>query len=113
MKKGAPQARAVSDRWHVVKNLVDEDNKKISEDTRVFQKRWIDESRRRVNKKITIVRDGRESVYEESVRMYSLREMTDMLSKAGLRLMETYGDFAGSEYSQDTPRMVLIGEKNG
>jgi len=43
--------------------------------------------------------------------MYSHGEIRDMLLAAGLKLTETYGDFAGSEYTQDSPRMILIGQK--
>ena len=96
---------------HVTKNLVRRDEKEISEGIRVIQERWIDLSPRRVNKKITLFRNGEKSVHRESVRMYSYNEMKDMLSKAGLKLMETYGDFTGSEHTQDSPRMIFIGEK--
>jgi SAM-dependent methyltransferase len=96
---------------HVAKNLVERDEKEISEDLYVIQERWIDASSRRVNKKLTLIKDNEESTYGESVRMYSHEGMRDMLLEAGLSLTETYGDFAGSEYTQDSPRMILIGEK--
>jgi len=96
---------------HVVRNLVKRDEREISKGIYVVQERWIDASPRRINKKITLIRGGKESTYRESVRMYSHREMKDMLMMAGLRLTETYGDFASSEYSQDSPRMILIGKK--
>jgi len=82
-----------------------------AEGLHIIQERWIDASTRRINKKITMIRNGKESAYRESVRMYSYREIRDMLSMAGLKLTETYGDFDGSEYTQDSPRMILIGEK--
>ena len=95
----------------VARNLVEKDEKEISEGLHIIQERWIDTSTRRINKKITMIRNGKESVYKESVRMYSHREIRDMLSMTGLKLTETYGDFDGSEYTQDSPRMILIGEK--
>lgn len=95
----------------VAANLVERDEKDISDSIHVIQERWIDASPRRINKKITLIRDGEESTYRESVRMYSHQEMKDMLSKAELKLTETYGDFADSEYTQDSPRMVLMGER--
>jgi SAM-dependent methyltransferase len=96
---------------HVVEGLVKRDEKELSEGVYVIQDRWIDETARRINKEITLIRDGRESTYRESVRMYNHREMKGMLLTAGLKLTETYGDFASSEYTQDSPRMILIGEK--
>jgi len=96
---------------HVAGNLVERDEKEISDDVYIIQERWIDESPRRINKNITMIRDGEESTFRESVRMYSHGEMRDMLSAAGLELTETYGDFAGSRYTRDSMRMVLMGEK--
>lgn len=96
---------------NVAKNLVEKDEKDISNGAHVIQERWIDESPRRVNKKITMIKDHEESIYRESVRMYSYEEMRGMIAGAGLKLTHTYGDFSGSHYNEDSARMVLIGEK--
>jgi SAM-dependent methyltransferase len=96
---------------HVVKNLVDRDEKDISDGIHVIQERWIDDADHRVNKRLTLIRDGEKSTYRESVRMYSHKEMRDMIAEAGLRLIKTYGDFNGAKYEQNSPRMILIGEK--
>lgn len=95
----------------VASNLVKKDEKDISNGAHVIQERWIDESLHRVNKKITMLKDGEESIYRESVRLYSYEEMKSMIAAAGLKLTHTYGDFTGSHYSKDSTRMVLIGEK--
>lgn len=95
---------------HVTRNLVEKDEKQIPGGIRLIQERWIDASTRRINKKLTLIKDGKESTYKESVRMYSHREMRDMLLKAGLMLKETYGNFDGSEYTHDSPRMILVGK---
>jgi len=96
---------------YVAKNLVKKDEKQVSDGLNVIQERWIDPSLRRVNKKLTLIKDGEESIYAESVRMYSHEEMKNMLLKFGLELTETYGDFIGSEYTKESARMILIGEK--
>jgi len=96
---------------YVARNLVKKDKKEISEGIHVIQERWIDASARRINKKVTLIRDDQESVYSESVRIYSHDEMSDMLLTVGLKLTKTYGDFDGLEYTQDSTRMILIGEK--
>lgn len=94
---------------YVAKNLVDRDEREIARGLHVIQERWI--ASRRINKKITLIRDGKVSEYNESVRMYSCPEMKDMLMIVGLKLTAIYGNFDGSEYRQDSPRMILIGEK--
>ena len=97
---------------NVARNLVARDEKDIAQGIHVVQERWIDKSPRRINKKITLIKEDEESIYRESVRMYSHEEMVKMLSGANLELLETYGDFADSEYNQDSARMVLIGRKS-
>jgi len=99
--------------YYVIKNLVKRDEKDIANGAHLIQERWVDESKKRVNKTITLVKEGKESVYSESVRMYSLQEMEDMLSASGLSLTEVYGDFSGTGYSKDSPRMILLGKSKG
>jgi SAM-dependent methyltransferase len=94
----------------VVKNLIQKDEKMIS-DFLLIQERWVDNSTRRVNKKITMTKDGKSSVFNESVRLYTLNEIREMAGKDGLKLTDIYGDFDGSKYDSDSPRMILIGEK--
>lgn len=96
---------------HVMKNIVEKDEKNLPHGLKALQERWIDITANRINKKIILVKDGEERIFNESVRMYNLGEMKEMLLKAGLNLKSVYGDFTGSEYNSDSPRMVLIGEK--
>ncbi|MGQ9610445.1 MAG: class I SAM-dependent methyltransferase [bacterium] len=96
---------------YVIGNLISKDEKDIPEGIHVIQERWIDEKKRRINKKITLIKGGKEKNYLESVRLYSHKEIQNMLSKAGLQLSETYGDFAGEKFNKKSPRMILIGYK--
>jgi SAM-dependent methyltransferase len=95
---------------YVMDNLVEKDEKQVSDDIKLIQERWVENSR--VNKKITMIKNGETSFYNESVRMYSLQEIKCMLNQAGLMLNKTYGNFDGSEYNKDSMRMILIGSKN-
>lgn len=95
---------------YVVNNLVEKDEKTLS-GLLIKQERWIDSLKCRVNKKITIIANGESSVFNESVRMYSLDEIKVMLGKSELRLTDVYGDFDGAEYNVNSPRMILIGRK--
>ena len=95
---------------YVASNLVEKDEKQVSDDIKLIQERWIENFR--VNKKITMIKNGETSYYNESVRMYALQEIKAMLDQVGLRLNHTYGDFDGSEYNKDSSRMILVGNKN-
>lgn len=92
---------------YVINNLVDRDEKDIS-DIHIIQERWIADNR--INKKITIIRNGSEKYYTESVRLYSHKEMQCMIENAGLILIDTYGDFYGNKFNSNSPRMILIGK---
>jgi len=48
---------------------------------------------------------------ESSFRLYTLREMLDMFDKAGLMLTDVYGNFDGSMYSAQSPRMILVARR--
>lgn len=96
---------------YVVNNLISKDEKDISEGMHLIQERWIDEQNHRINKKIILIKNGIEKNYLESVRLYSHKEMWNMLNKAGLQVSETYGDFLGNKFDRKSPRMILIGCK--
>ncbi len=96
---------------YVIDNLVSKDERDTSDGIHIIQERWIDEKKHRINKKITLIKNRKEKFYIESVRLYSHEEMQNMLSKAGLQLSETYGDFEGSVFDKKSPRMILIGYK--
>ena len=52
---------------------------------------------------------------EESVnriRFYFLTELEERLNGVGLKVSETYGDFDGSGYAINSPRLIVIAEKH-
>lgn len=76
--------------------------------------RWIDESRNRIEKRIQIaetVRAFRE--YRESVKLYSKEQLADMLSSVSIKPVAIFGDYASVSFTPDSPRLIIIGEKNG
>ncbi len=74
--------------------------------------RWYDESRRRINKRITILRPDRESqVYLESVRAYRAEEVTIGMRWAGLEVSGVYGDFDGSTHDDESERLIVVGRR--
>jgi len=58
-----------------------------------------------------LFQNGKRSEYSISLRMYSFAEILNLLKKAGFILESVYGDFDFSEYSLDSPRMILISRK--
>ena len=74
--------------------------------------RWYDPARRRVNKRIR-VSSGSEAQrsYLESVRLYSVDEVTIGLRWAGLEVTDRYGNFEGEDYNDDSERLILVASK--
>lgn len=74
--------------------------------------RWWDAETRRINKRIRVEgADGLRRSYLESVRGYTLEEVSMGLSWAGLELTETYGNFDGEPFEPDSERLILVGNK--
>jgi SAM-dependent methyltransferase len=84
------------------------------EQRRVEIRRWWDPQQRRINKRIRLVDTGREPrTFLESVRAYTLDEVTMGLSWARLELSATYGGFGGEPYCRDSERLILVGRRAG
>ena len=56
---------------------------------------------------------GAKIQYEFVLRAYSLPEMQNIFTSSGLDIVATYGGFDGRPYSSETPRMIILGKKNG
>ena len=80
---------------------------------RIESTRSINESLRRVEKKVKIT-EGDEvfAEYTESVRLFSPNEFDALLANAGLKLVKRVGDFDGNEFAEDSPRQIMIAEKS-
>lgn len=110
MKPGGTFFQDYLNKDHVIANLVPSDEKVI-EDVRITQERRYDEEKERVEKKITIQSDGIAREYYESVRLYTIDEMRVLLARTGLELLDTYGDFDGRAFTEESPRLILTGKR--
>ncbi|BBB93077.1 MAG TPA: class I SAM-dependent methyltransferase [Methylomusa anaerophila] len=54
---------------------------------------------------------GNKIQYEFVLRAYSLPEMTNILANSGFKILAAYGGFDGRTYSAETPRMIILAEK--
>ena len=55
---------------------------------------------------------GAKIQYDFVLRAYSLLEMENILGKSGLSIVATYGGFDSRVYSAETPRMIILAQKN-
>ena len=58
-----------------------------------------------------IIKDGGEIKKDYSVRVYAKEEFIDICKKVGFAKFSAYGDWGGSEYSEDSEDMIIIAEK--
>ncbi len=55
--------------------------------------------------------DGSRRDYEHTFRFYTLTELVEMLSRAGLAFRAAWGDFDGSPYALHSRHMIALAEK--
>ena len=79
----------------------------------IREDRWIDKKEHRINKTTIVLRDGKELGQSgESVKLYALDELTDLLERGGLRVEQTFGDYTGTDCCDPSkPRMIIVGRK--
>lgn len=93
---------------YVKNNLVPKHKKEVG-DLVVEQERYIENSR--INKKINLIKNGKISTYFESVKLYSPDEIYDMLRSVNLKVSTIFGNYDGSPFKNDSPRLLVFGEK--
>jgi cyclopropane fatty-acyl-phospholipid synthase-like methyltransferase len=63
---------------------------------------------KRVEKKITIEKDDSIKHFHESVRLYDYSEIKSILEKTGFRIVESFGDFDGNIFEQNSSKRLII-----
>ena len=87
-------------------NLVPREAKETEGGTVVIE-RWFDQPTRTFNKRIQI---GQRRFFER-VRGYGVDEISVLFTANGLAIESIYGDFEGNPWSDDSPRLIVIGER--
>jgi hypothetical protein len=77
------------------------------------ERRDLDLKTSRMRVRFTIIgpNGGRRDSIGHDIRLYTLTELTRMLSHVGLSVTETFGGFNGEQYAIDTRRMILVARK--
>ena len=100
-------------REYVIAHLVECDEK-LGSDYHIRNVRCLTDGCQRVEKTVTVTdRDGSESEFQESVRLYSQAEMVDMMSAAGLVHVASYGSLSGQPFEPESKRLIMVAEKRG
>jgi len=84
----------------------------IDNGTVVLEERFFDYFKSRLEISLELIdKDNGNRRLEYSFRLYTLTEMLNLFQKVGLKLTEVYGDFNGSLYSAQSPRLIMVARK--
>ena len=98
----------------LVRHWQTHDWREAADGTLVLEDRELDFlAGRQRNRVLNIHPDGTRREREIDLRMYTLKELADMLSRADLMVRRTWGGFDGREYGLDSRRMIVLSEKEG
>jgi len=86
---------------------------RLDDGTLFLEERGYDALLGRSHATWTFIRpDGSRHEQWHTMRLYTLAELAALLRRAGLDIVETWGDLAGAEYGMDTNRMVVLSRKS-
>jgi hypothetical protein len=98
-------------REHVIANLVEQDERMLA-GRHVANVRCLTDDGRRVTKRTKVtLPTGETREYYESVRMYSEREVVDMLLGAGLTDVRIYGSLDRGPFGPESRRLIAVCSK--
>lgn len=63
------------------------------------------------DREVTICSDGRKIERNISLRFYTYNELVIMLQAAGMSTLSVHGDFDSSEFTINSPRMIILARK--
>jgi SAM-dependent methyltransferase len=93
---------------YVIKNFEPENIIEI-DNIRIHQKREI--YLNRINKLITISKNGIERKYFESVRLYDKKDLEKLLNSNKFVIQNYFGDYEGNDFSEDSERLIIFSKK--
>lgn len=103
----------MGNRNYYLKHFVGKDWYRSKDGRVVTLRREFDYVQSRIDTRFETLSAGETEEWSLSWRAYSLAEMVAMFKSAGLVWTCVFGDWKRSEYSVDTPRMVLVSKKEG
>ena len=99
-------------REHTVRTFQGHVWQPLADGSLFLQEAEVDLLSSRIHTRVTIVEaDGRRESRDFLVRQYTLTELAHMLAAAGLTLVQTWGNYDGTPYALDSPRLVLLAER--
>ena len=68
--------------------------------------------KKRIEKKIsTLTKNGEKQAFYESVRLYSAKELENIIGVCGFKKIKRYGSLSGKKFSPKSKRLIIVCEK--
>jgi len=76
------------------------------------ERRFVPERDCIETKWVKLYPDGRRKEYTSSLRLFTLRELIELFSRAELKILSYYGNLKGEPWGLDENRLVLVAERS-
>ena len=86
---------------------------KVPDGSLLFQRHAIRDDWTRVSNEWTVVTGTQARTFDFSLRVYSGRELRDLLVRAGFASVDLYGGLDGRRYGLEAERLVAVASKHG
>jgi SAM-dependent methyltransferase len=114
LKPGGRLLIDLLNRDYLMRVFRESDARETDEGGLVIERRAYDIHRGRMNVDMVYVRpDGSRVKRDHSVRVYTFPELAAMLSNAGMRVVRTWGNFDASDFTMQSPRMIVMAQTKG
>ncbi len=95
---------------HVITNLVPHSIKHV-DGYKITQTRTISKDNKRIEKTVDIYSEDENKSFQESVRLFTLDEISEMLINANFKILETRGSYLGDTFSSSSERLIILAQK--
>jgi len=77
----------------------------------LIERHRITEDWERIENEWIMVKKGKSQKFSFKLRLYSARELKELLEKAGFEKNKVFGSFAGDPYDEEALRLIAVAEK--
>ncbi len=93
----------------VLKHLVPQEERHINGIYFLIKRRYTPPF---IIKDIVVKEDGKTYAYQERVQAFSLQDLENLLKEAGFTVVDRWGDYRGSPYTEEQPRLILVNQRD-
>lgn len=83
------------------------------QDYTIDEIRWYEHTSKLLKKKVEVYNENKQLMtsYTESIKIYSIEEITEMLSKHQLSILKIYGNYQKENFTNESSRLIIISKK--